>query len=93
MSRLSLSLICSALMQLSNTVDVVFQRIEKRLTDERQRVTKVNERVATCHGKINTVRGSNKATTVFSTSKFPAPKYLPAQPDLFGISEDVFPLP
>jgi WAS protein family homolog 1 len=75
---------------LSNTVDDVFSRIEKRVTEERNRVGKVNDRVATCNGKIALVRGTNKATTVFSTARFPAQKRLPSMHSLFGVLEEVF---
>lgn len=70
--------------RLSATIDDVFGRIERRVHDERQRLAHINTRVATCHGKVNLVRGSNRATTVFSTSKFPAPRELPAYPTLFS---------
>ena len=70
--------------RLSATIDDVFARIERRVHDERQRLAHINTRVATCHGKVNLVRGSNRATTVFSTSKFPAPRDLPAYPTLFS---------
>jgi hypothetical protein len=52
-------------------------------------VSKVNERVQTCHGKINLIRGSNKATTIFSTAKFPTSKQLMLRKPLFGINEQV----
>lgn len=79
----------SALQQLSYTVDVVFNKINVKLNSEKEKITKINERVGVCSGKINSVRGSNKATTVFSTAKFPAPKKLIPRPTLFSINEDV----
>lgn len=70
--------------RLNGTIDDVFARIERRVNDERHRLSQINTRVATCQGKVNLVRGSNRATTVFSTSKFPAPRDLPAYPTLFS---------
>ena len=60
-----------------------------RLIDEQNRVKDINQRVHHCHVKIQQVKGSNKATTVFSTAKFPASKQLPKMPTLFSIQEDV----
>ena len=73
-----------SLERLTDTIDDVFSRIERRVNDERTRLAQINLRVATCQGKVNLVRGSNRATTVFSTAKFPAPKDLPAYPTLFA---------
>jgi hypothetical protein len=78
-----------SLERLSGTVDDVFSRIERRLADEKARVTQINTRVATCQSKVNLVRGSNRATTVFSTAKFPAPKQLPLYPSLFSQVTDM----
>jgi WAS protein family homolog 1 len=88
LSVLSLPLF-SALQQLSQTVDSVFSKINHKLNDERAKVSKVNERVQTCAGKINLIRGSNKATTIFSTAKFPTSKQLMLRKTLFGINEEV----
>jgi hypothetical protein len=78
-----------SLERLTVTIDDVFSRIERRINDERSRLSQINVRVATCQGKVNLVRGSNRATTVFSTAKFPAPKDLPAYPTLFSQSTAV----
>lgn len=73
-----------ALDSLSGTIDDIFSRMEKRIADEKRRVDQIKARVSTCKGKVDLVKGSNKATTVFSTAKFPAPKALPAYPTLFS---------
>lgn len=73
-----------ALENLSGTIDDIFNRMDKRIQDERKRVDHIRTRVATCKGKVDLVKGSNQATTVFSTAKFPAPKLLPAYPTLFS---------
>ena len=70
--------------RLDATIDDVFGRVERRITDERSRLDQINFRIATCPSKVNEIRGSKRATTVFSTSKFPAPKKLPAYPTLFS---------
>eukprot|EP00428_Durinskia_dybowskii_P067902 CAMPEP_0170366450 /NCGR_PEP_ID=MMETSP0117_2-20130122/6424_1 /TAXON_ID=400756 /ORGANISM="Durinskia baltica, Strain CSIRO CS-38" /LENGTH=611 /DNA_ID=CAMNT_0010621039 /DNA_START=39 /DNA_END=1874 /DNA_ORIENTATION=- len=73
-----------ALETLSATIDDIFGRIERRISDERTRIDHVKNRVKSCKHKVEQVRGSNKATTVFSTAKFPGPKDLPAYPTLFS---------
>lgn len=78
-----------ALETLSATIDDIFGRIEKRVHDERKRVDQIKSRVAVCKSKVDQVRGSRKATTVFSTAKFPAPKTLPLYPTLFSHMHEV----
>ena len=78
-----------ALETLSSTIDDIFNRIEKRISDEKRRVDQIKTRVAVCKSKVNQVRGSKKATTVFSTAKFPAPKLLPSYPTLFSQMQEV----
>jgi WAS family protein 1 len=73
-----------ALDHLSGTIDDIFSRIETRISEERKRVDSVNTRIAACKSKVDKVRGSRKATTVFSTAKFPAPTALPVYPTLFS---------
>jgi WAS family protein 1 len=62
---------------LSEAFDKTINRIGNRLNTERGRVKSVSERVSVCNGKIQLIVGSNRATTVFSTAKFPATKKLP----------------
>lgn len=64
--------------KLISTVDSIFHKIEARLSDERNRLTSVNNRILNCQHKVHQIKGSNKATTVYSTSKFPASKTLPS---------------
>jgi len=78
-----------ALETLSSTIDDIFNRIERRISDEKRRVDQIKTRVAVCKGKVTQVRGSKKATTVFSTAKFPAPKLLPLYPTLFSQMQEV----
>jgi hypothetical protein len=73
-----------SLERLDSTIDDIFGRVERRITDERSRLDQINNRIANCHAKVNDIRGSKKATTVFSTAKFPAPEKLPAYPTLFS---------
>ena len=64
----------------------------QRISDEKRRVDHIKARVGVCKSKVSQVRGSKKATTVFSTAKFPAPKLLPSYPTLFGSLNEVSPV-
>ena len=74
---------------MNGTIDSIFSRIENRLTDEKKRVGDLKKRVFNCKGKVDQVKGSTKATTVFSTAKFPAAKALPLYPTLFSQVNEV----
>ncbi|CAM9933333.1 unnamed protein product, partial [Ectocarpus fasciculatus] len=75
-----------ALERLSTTVDDVFAAIGNKVQVERGRINEVNNRVSTCMSKIQLVKGSNRATTVFSTAKYPTPKELPQESTMFSIN-------
>ena len=78
-----------SLQQLTVTVDDIFGRIDRRVNEERSRVASINTRVNVCQQKVQLVKGSNRATTVFSTAKFPAPKELPLYNSLFSQTKEV----
>ncbi|EQC39925.1 hypothetical protein SDRG_02581 [Saprolegnia diclina VS20] len=75
------------LIHLDTVVADVFERISLRVQAEKDRVKAIDARIAACQAKVNAVteRGTtNKATTVFSTAKYPAPKVLPAMKGLYS---------
>jgi WAS family protein 1 len=55
----------------------IFSRIQRRVGEEKQRVAAINGRVESARLKVKSIAGSTKATTVFSTAKYPAPRRLP----------------
>jgi hypothetical protein len=73
-----------SLERLSGTVDDIFGKVEKRVMDERNRINQINSRVDACKKVVDSIRGKQTATTIFSTAKFPAPKKLPAYPTLLS---------
>lgn len=79
-----------SLEHLNNIVTDIFQHIDKRLQEEQLRVTEIKKRVGVCQQKVQKIKGSKQAITVFSTAKFPAPKVLPSYPTLFSQEEEVF---
>lgn len=62
----------------------IFQRIDIRITEEKNRITTMKQRIKRCNDIVDRLRGRNSAITVFSTAKYPAPKELPAYPTLLG---------
>jgi hypothetical protein len=82
-----------ALGRLRGAMDDAFGRISSRLAHERERVGAINTRINTCQSKVTLISGSNKATTVFSTAKYPAPKRIPNFLTLFSNKADVDPPP
>ena len=73
-----------SLERLKSTTDDIFGKIEKRVVDERDRINQINTRVGACKKIVDSIRGKQTATTIFSTAKFPAPKKLPAYPTLLS---------
>ncbi|TMW57301.1 hypothetical protein Poli38472_003226 [Pythium oligandrum] len=78
--------IIKQLQQLDIVVGDVFNRLAHKVGQEKERVATIDRRIRVCQAKVNAIterRTSNKPTTVFSTSKYPAPKVLPATKTLF----------
>ena len=63
---------CSALEQLDSIANDVFSRIGKRIAENSKRLSDINSRVAVAEAKIEAVKGSKKATKVFSVPKYPS---------------------
>lgn len=63
-----------SLKQLSSTIDNIYQKIETRFSTEKFRLDGIKLRIANCQNKINRIKGSKRATAVYSTAHFPAPK-------------------
>ena len=55
-------------------MDSLFSRLEDKVASERKRLSNINRRIANCHTKVQALKGSDKPTTVLSTSKFPGAK-------------------
>ncbi|CAH0483072.1 unnamed protein product [Peronospora belbahrii] len=78
--------VLKALSQLDAVVGDVFNRLMHKVSQEKERVAAVDARIQVCQAKVNALtarRTSNKPTTVFSTSRYPAPKNLPLSKTLF----------
>ena len=65
------------LSQLDTVVSDIFNRLVHKVSQEKERVVAIDKRIRLCQAKVNAIterRMSNKPTTIFSTSKYPAPK-------------------
>eukprot|EP00656_Telonema_subtile_P047623 TRINITY_DN5488_c0_g1_i1.p1 TRINITY_DN5488_c0_g1~~TRINITY_DN5488_c0_g1_i1.p1 ORF type:complete len:195 (-),score=42.91 TRINITY_DN5488_c0_g1_i1:70-654(-) len=65
-----------SLEMLDKTLGDVYDKISTRVTVECGRVARVRQRLAVAKEKLTLIKGNEKATTVFSPAKYPAPKLL-----------------
>ena len=79
---------------LQNVMDDCFSRVSSRIAEEKSRLGSLNQRVATAQLKIQAVRGSKTATTVYSTPKYPASDALKLhKPVTSGMPFQEYPVP
>ena len=64
--------IADSLEYLDKVASEVFLRVTKRVADNRARLQKVNDRVSLAQARVDKIKGSNKATKVFASAKYPA---------------------
>eukprot|EP00118_Oscarella_pearsei_P025374 m.308082 g.308082 ORF g.308082 m.308082 type:complete len:499 (+) comp43352_c0_seq1:665-2161(+) len=69
----SLCQIADTLEYLEHVANDVFNKISARVAEHRDRLASVNNRVNVAQARIQKVKGSTKATQVFSCAKYPAP--------------------
>ncbi len=63
--------VCDSLEYLNSIAKDVFDRISNRITENQQQLQSINNRIAVAQAKVNALKGSNKATKVFSSAKYP----------------------
>lgn len=64
--------IADSLDYLEKVANDVFTRINTRVSENRARLQKVNDRISLAQARVDKLKGSNKATKVFACSKYPA---------------------
>ncbi|PRP81920.1 Daf-16-Dependent Longevity (WT but not daf-16 lifespan increased) family member (ddl-2)-like [Planoprotostelium fungivorum] len=69
--------IFDSLQTLDAVIEQVFGRISKKVNDEKTRLNAITNRLAVADAKVKHVSTSNKAVTVMSPAKYPAPENLP----------------
>lgn len=79
----SLYQVTDTLDHLERVANDVFNRISRRVAEHRDRLSAVNNRVNLALARIEKVKGSTKATRVFSSNKYPAPDQLEAPKPLY----------
>jgi len=65
-----------SLEMLEKTMNDVYEKVATRVSVEVDRVSRVRQRLAVAKEKLTIIKGNEKATTVFSPAKYPAPRVL-----------------
>lgn len=74
----ALSQSLDALKHLDGIINDIFARLSTRVKEERSRITSVCDRVVTAKARVDVIgQNQDKATTIYSSAKYPAPKILP----------------
>lgn len=63
--------IADSLNYLDQVANEVFKRISNKLNENRTRLQRVNDRISLAQAKVDKIKGSNKATKVFASAKYP----------------------
>ena len=64
--------ICDALEYVDKVANDIFTRIGSRVAENHAKLKAINERVSLAEAKVSAIKGSKKATKVFSAPKYPA---------------------
>lgn len=81
--------ITDSLEYLEKVANDVFTRISNRVAENRTRLQQVNDRVSLAQARVDKLKGSNKATKVFASSKYPAEDEQKNYHTLFAATEGV----
>lgn len=79
----SLTQVIDSLEYLQAVADDIFNRISNRVAENRDQLTAINNRINTCQAKVDKLRHRSKATQVYATPKYPAPRNLSEYTSLF----------
>lgn len=56
---------------LNDVINQVFDRIDARISKNNKKIQDINQRITVANNKIDTLKNTKKAVTVYSTSKYP----------------------
>ena len=79
----SLTQVIDSLEYLQAVANDIFNRISNRVAENRDQLTAINNRINTCQAKVDKLRHRSKATQVYATPKYPAPRNLNEYTSLF----------
>ncbi|XP_061187304.1 WASH complex subunit 1-like [Saccostrea echinata] len=68
--------IADSLNYLDQVANEVFKRIGTKISENRTKLQRVNDRISLAQAKVDKIKGSNKATKVFASAKYPAAENL-----------------
>ena len=69
---------------LASTIDSIFNRLETKVTFERDRLSCISKRIEICQSKVRAFKGSKKPTMVFSASKYPGTESFPLYSNFYA---------
>ncbi|XP_063953782.1 WASH complex subunit 1-like isoform X2 [Lytechinus pictus] len=85
--------IADTLEYLEKIANDVFDRIEKRVTDNHSRLTDINKRLDVAQAKVDKIKNSRKAIKIFSSAKYPAPEKKDVYQSVFADNTDLSSIP
>uniref|UniRef100_A0A669CKX6 WAS protein family homolog 1 n=1 Tax=Oreochromis niloticus TaxID=8128 RepID=A0A669CKX6_ORENI len=68
--------IADALMYLENISTDIFRRVSESVEKNRHQLKSITDRIRLAQARVDKIKGSKKATKVFSSAKYPAPDQL-----------------
>lgn len=72
----SINQIVDSLEYLEKVSNDIFSRISRRVSENKNRLAQLDHRVDVAQARIDKIKGTKKATRVFSSNKYPAPEKL-----------------
>eukprot|EP00966_Prymnesium_polylepis_P099068 2294291-Prymnesium_polylepis.1 len=73
-----------SLLALDSAVERVFDRVDRRITEEREALRGLEARIEVASARAKRVAGSSAATVVFSAARYPRPEHVPFKTIEFG---------
>lgn len=85
----SIHQIIDSLEYLEKITEDIFSKISSRVGENRERLNSLNQRVDLAQAKIDRIKGTKKATRVFSSAKYPAPAKLEPYKTLYSTENEL----
>ncbi|XP_004553312.2 WASH complex subunit 1 [Maylandia zebra] len=80
--------IADALMYLENISTDIFRRVSDSVEKNRHQLKRITDRIRLAQARVDKIKGSKKATKVFSSAKYPAPDQLQDYLSIFAGATD-----